>query len=234
MISAKVRNALWASCLLISLIAAGLLLIPLLQRNQAFRQALSAALSQPADYEQALRQIELVRSQDCRINWQASLLARRMAEPPEIEANLEQMLVCSPAAIDWLLLVAPQRADLAQRAAQLYPQQASAWFWLGDLAIGAGDFVQASRYFAVSVEIESGNGLAWCRLGQALQQQEQHPQALEAFWQCCQNGDPGSNGCYGAGRVAERLGDIPAAIRYYRRSHWQDALERADALEAAP
>jgi len=40
--------------------------------------------------------------------------------------------------------------------------------------------------------------------------------ALDAFLQSRYHGDPGANGCYGAGWVMEGLGDPQQAIEYYR------------------
>ena len=51
------------------------------------------------------------------------------------------------------------------------------------------------------------------------------------MFQACLNGDPGANGCYGAGSIARELGDLEAAIRYYRLSNWEEALSLADELE---
>jgi tetratricopeptide (TPR) repeat protein len=104
---------------------------------------------------------------------------------------------------------------------------------LGDLSKASSNLPLASQYYAESARLNPSDGLAWCRLGWVEEAQERLPSALDAFWQCCQNGDPGSNGCYSAGRVAEKLGDIPAAIRYYRLSHWSPALQRADELEGS-
>jgi hypothetical protein len=57
-------------------------------------------------------------------------------------------------------------------------------------------------------------------------------QAANAYLNCCLNGDPGSNGCYGAGCMMERLGNLPQAIAYYYRlSCWEEAQNRADELE---
>jgi len=156
-----------------------------------------------------------------------------MMNPPDIETNLNKLLGCSPRAVDWLFLIAPQRTDLAYRASQLFPQEARIWLWLGDLARTDEDLELADKYFTESTRLDPYSGLAWCRLGGVKEKQELFVDAVDAFWQCCQNGDPGSHGCYGAGRMAEKLGDIPNAIRYYRRSHFSRALERADELEAS-
>ena len=55
--------------------------------------------------------------------------------------------------------------------------------------------------------------------------------SFNAFAECCGNNDPGVNGCWGAGRMMEKEGNIPQAIYYYRLSHWSTSLQRADTLE---
>ena len=218
---------------MVSLLASSVLLFQPAARNLAFKQAFAAAIYDPADYYQAMTKLAPIITQDCRINWQISLLALRADIPPDIEINMQNMLDCSPKSVDWLILIAPQRTDLALRAAKLYPEEAQIWLWLGDLAKTAEDPTLADKYFTESTRLDPYYGLAWCRLGRIKESQELLDEALYAFWECCQNGDPGSNGCYGAGRIAENLGDIPSAIQYYRRSHWQPALARADELESS-
>ena len=74
------------------------------------------------------------------------------------------------------------------------------------------------------------DGIYWRELGDILRDHD--PQAaIEAYLKSCYNGDPGSNGCYRAGLVAEALGDNESAIRYYRLSKWSGSLEQADRLE---
>lgn len=227
----RIRRALLVVMLLTVIIASSILLIRPIARNQAFHQALKAVLSNPANYNQALSDLNPVISDDCRINWQIILLTLIINKPADIEDNQSNLLECTPNSIDWLMLSVPQREDLAQRAVQLYPDQPRAWFWLGELATTTGDSLQAEKDFAESVRLDPTYGLAWCRLGGLKERQGQINTAEEAYLQCCENGDPGSNGCYGAGRMAEKLNDVPAAIQFYRRSHWSGALQRAEALE---
>lgn len=229
----RVKKVLIAGLVLVYLVVSGFILAPAIPRNLAFRQAFVAALGQPADYRRSLELLEPVAEQDCRIHWQISVLALRIDNEPDIETDLHKMLECSPRAVDWLYLIAPLRSDLALQAASLYPGEARTWLWLGDLAQSNGDLARASQYFAESTRHDPVYGLAWCRLGRVDEQRGLLEEAVGAFWQCCQNGDPGSHGCYGAGRVSEQLGDIPNAIRYYRRSHFPPALERAAELEDA-
>jgi hypothetical protein len=57
--------------------------------------------------------------------------------------------------------------------------------------------------------------------------------ARNAFIQCCNHGDPGSHGCYNAGRIEQERGQLETAILFYRLSHWEEAHRRADELEAS-
>ena len=81
------------------------------------------------------------------------------------------------------------------------------------------------------LELRPYDGVLWRELGDLLVEKDPYA-AIEAYLQSCYNKDPGAHGCYNAGRTAENLGDLDAAIRYYRLSKWSGALERADALEA--
>ncbi|NIR63768.1 MAG: hypothetical protein GWO10_08350, partial [candidate division Zixibacteria bacterium] len=124
------------------------------------------------------------------------------------------------------------REDIASRAAELYPEQSISWFWLGELANTGPDRFLAAFYFERSMLLNPSDGLAWCRLGRIYEGQEMFEDSFQAYAQCCQNGDPGSHGCFGAGRLSEKLGNIPMAIEYYQRSHHEPALDRAEELEA--
>lgn len=93
------------------------------------------------------------------------------------------------------------------------------------------DPAQAVDLYRQGLTAKPYDGIRWFELGDLLSKTD--PQAaLEAYLQSCIYGDPGSHGCYGAGRMAEQLGDPTQAIEYYRRSSWVEALKRADELEA--
>ncbi len=56
-------------------------------------------------------------------------------------------------------------------------------------------------------------------------------QAIKSFYNCCENLDAGFHGCYGAGRLSEKIGDPMKAIDYYRMSKSREVLKIADDLE---
>lgn len=220
------------SILLISFIAGCLLVIKPISRNLSFRKALIAAIRQPTDFDQAVSILSPITEEDCRVNWQLILLTYDRERAIDVENNITNLLACTQNSVEWLLLIYPNRTDIAAKAVQQYPNDPKAWFWLGDLAKETGNIELAKDYFNESIRLVPAYDLAWCRLGWINEGQGLISEAEGSFLRCCENGDPGSNGCYGAGRMAEKLNDIPSAIQYYRRSHWLPALQRADELEA--
>jgi len=89
---------------------------------------------------------------------------------------------------------------------------------------------RAIQLYRQGLERKPYDGVRWYELGDLLS--KTNPQAaLEAYLQSCHKGDPGSHGCYGAGRIAEELGEFQSAILYYRMSKWEYALQRAAQLE---
>lgn len=142
----------------------------------------------------------------------------------------EQALGCAPNYLSLLQAVLPQDKGMALLATQRYPDSSKAWFWLGE-AIAPTDHLAARQAYLRTVALAPDDGLAWCRLGSSYEHDGEPEKASEAFLNCCLNGDRGSNGCYGAGRIMERLGNVQKAIEYYRLSRWEGALKRAEELE---
>ena len=89
---------------------------------------------------------------------------------------------------------------------------------------------RAIQLYRQGLEAKPYDGVRWYELGDLLAETDPHA-ALAAYHQSCHNGDPGSHGCYGAGLMAEEIGDIPLAVQYYRQSRWENAQQRADELE---
>ena len=141
------------------------------------------------------------------------------------------VLNCGISYLSLLQSIAPTSKGYALIASTIYPDNATVWFWVAE-AYSSNDPAFARQAYLQSVDINPKNGLAWCRLGWSYEEIEDKQSALNSFLNCCVNGDPGANGCYGAGRLTENMGDTVKAIQYYRMSHGKDSLKRADELEA--
>jgi tetratricopeptide (TPR) repeat protein len=119
--------------------------------------------------------------------------------------------------------------DLAQITASRPDLRSEAQFVMG-AALSKSLPARAIQLYRQGLEGKPRDGVRWYELGDLLRDSD--PQvAIEAYLQSCYLGDPGKHGCYGAGRAAEAMGDIQAAIGYYRLSRWEGALDRADELE---
>ena len=171
-----------------------------------------------------------IENPDCSHIWMAGLIAGRSGDLSAQHRAWEKALTCSPGSLPILRIILPQDVDLAMAAVQRYPHTSQAWFWLGE-AIAPTNPLGARQAYLRTVELSPHHALAWCRLGRDYKQEGDLERAAAAFLNCCENGDPGSNGCYGVGRIMEELGKPQEAINYYRRSRWEGAQKRADELE---
>jgi len=54
--------------------------------------------------------------------------------------------------------------------------------------------------------------------------------ALQAFYNSCIHYDIGKHGCYNAGRMAEKMGDVTTEIIYYRLSNFRKSKLRMNEL----
>jgi tetratricopeptide (TPR) repeat protein len=194
----------------------------------AIKVASAVMLSSNVEQEQLLNSIP---QGDCRASWLAGVLANTQQLDSVSKAQLQQAVTCSPTNIAMLRALFPQDVALAALAVEQWPQNATAYFWAGKSSAVNGDTSAAVGYYRQGLRLDPYDGLSWLELGDLLA--ETDPQsAIEAYLQACYNGDPGSNGCWRAGQVAESLGDTQAAIRYYRYSAWSGALDRAALVES--
>jgi tetratricopeptide (TPR) repeat protein len=123
-----------------------------------------------------------------------------------------------------------QNEKLARMIVGQNPSNPAALFVLAEI-VNQQNSKEETNLFEQVVLYDSTNGLAWCRLGTLYNRNKQLDKAVNAFLNCCRNGDPGSNGCYNPGRVMEKLGNLPKAIEYYRLSTSKVALKYAHELE---
>lgn len=179
-------------------------------------------------------------TQNCRADWFRGLVANALGQEARRDAAWETVVRCSADYIPMLYVVAPDHRRLAELAVHERPQSATTWFWLArtltcmpcgwTAPVYEHDRGWVIQVYRQGLALDPFNGLRWRELGDLLAGRDAQA-AIEAYLQSCYNGDPGANGCWRAGLTAERLGDIRAAIRYYRLSRWSGALERAAQLE---
>jgi Tfp pilus assembly protein PilF len=178
---------------------------------------------------------------DCRVLWFTSVLAAKGGDVARQEILQTQAMQCSYEYVGYVRVQNLESRKWAEWAVQLYPQEAESWFWLARTYLfvdqGGGmqfrdpnDFSKVLELYQQGLKLAPDSGREWCQVGWFLRDADPE-QALQAFLQCCQHGDFGSNGCYNAGGIAEQRGDIQQAIEIYRMSLWSVARQRADQLE---
>jgi len=169
-------------------------------------------------------------SASCREDWLRAMSTRSAGEN-EDAIPWQDFLACGPDYLPLLRAVQPRNGPLAEKALESHPDDPELWIWLGDITFFS-DPPKALHSFQKAVDLEPMNGAAWCRLGNSMNYNQLPQDATGAYMTCCRLEDPGYKGCYGAGRVYEKLGDIPAAIAAYRLSADPKARQRAAELEA--
>jgi tetratricopeptide (TPR) repeat protein len=166
----------------------------------------------------------------CQANWMAGKAADLLGKETEKQAAWMKYIECSKTSVALLRYALPMDAMFAEKAITLYPDSVDAIYWYVN-AVVKNDTEAAILSYNRIVQIDPNQELAWCRLGSLYEKNQLYDQSVKAYLQCCLHNDPGENGCYGAGRVMEKLGDPRKAIEYYRLSRWQPALDRANELE---
>lgn len=163
----------------------------------------------------------------CEVYWLQALQARQVQDDDLLDESLMQAISCHGSYVPLARVLEPDNLALALAATGIYPDLAEAWFWAGDLQPD-----QRQAYYRQGLTLDPNNGRRWLDLAQILR--ETDPQgALAAYLEACYLGDPGYKACQGAGSLAEAMGDVNAAIRYYRLSGWEPIARRADQLEAS-
>ncbi len=199
-----------------------------LQTNYAGWMTVSALLND-GDFSQLDSSLQHIARENCRVIWFQAALAGQRYDFQSQRAEWIEALRCSPRYVPLLRKFAPQDKELAQQAAQLQPTSAQAWFWLAELTAEEAP-EQAIGFYRRGLAIDPSSGWDWVWLGRLLEERE--PQAaIQAYARACFLDDPGLHGCYGAGYMSERIGDLQAAIRFYRLSSFPKAQERAAELE---
>jgi hypothetical protein len=225
------KSAVIISGLILLVMAAAYFLSPAIsvafERNSLALNALQAVVNKdPAGRPAAIARLEQRAGQDCWANWLLSQLTTGDSQ----QLALKGALKCSPDYLDLISNLQPTNTDLARQAAASQPLNPAAWMWL---AAGQNltDPKSALPSFYKVVELDPKEGHAWCQIGRINENLNDLVPARDAFLQCCANDDPGRNGCFGAGRTEEKLGNPGQAILYYQLSTWPAALQRAEELK---
>jgi tetratricopeptide (TPR) repeat protein len=172
----------------------------------------------------------LTTAEGCSVHWFRGLLAHAVGDEHARDKAWVEAMRCSPRYVRMASAILPDRHSLAELAVLVQPNSADAWFWLARLH-SEEDLQGAIELYRCGLALRPADGLGWLELGRLLIKSGDPQAALEAFLQSCRHGDPGVNACWGAGQTAEKMGNIQAAIRYYRLSRWPVARDRAAKLE---
>jgi O-antigen ligase len=205
---------------------AGHLLFP---AGHAARLAAAALVAGQPDATDALAILDTAGPPACRVHWYRGLLEDAIEDRPARNASWGTVLGCGPEFIPLMTVLAPADEALAREAIDQQPDSAVAYFWLAESVAGRRP-QEAVVAYRQGLALAPDDGVRWQALGDLLVERDLDG-AVEAYLQSCYNGDPGANGCWRAGRVAEEQGNRAAAIAYYRLSKWDGALQRADELE---
>ena len=198
--------------------------------NLAAKIAIDGLLAAPRFLVEANDALANVAGQHCRANWLRGFVARSLQQDSIRDSAWREAARCSPDLIRLLYIAEPAHASLADLVVRDHPENAEAWFWLA--GIRAQDMPdEGIELYRKGLTISPHDGRRWKLLGDLLVGYDPNA-AINAYLQSCLNGDPGYNGCWRAGQIAEQSGEFENALRYYRYSHWEVALNHAAELEA--
>lgn len=167
----------------------------------------------------------------CHSNWLQHVLSISKNESSNNNSLNEKLMACSFIHMRMLSNFFPTNDSLSQLAIEIYPEYTYPYYWFAQSKDQMFS-VNTKPIFEKILAIDPNDGFAWRYLGIILIQEGKIPEAIEAHINSCNYGDPGSNGCYNAGRMLEKEGEYQDAIYYYRLSKWQPSQEEADRLEA--
>lgn len=105
---------------------------------------------------------------------------------------------------------------LLQRATELAPDFAAAWFDLGNAYLKRARRVDAIEAFRQATVLEPNNGIAWEKLASTMSSAGYPERAAEAFRKAIALRPNAAGFHMGYGHVMKTLGDQPEALRAYR------------------
>jgi len=166
-----------------------------------------------------------------RVNWLNIILLKNSSQEHEFDRKVEKIITHSPLYMRMLRILYPTDQILAQLAVDAYPMETIPLYWLSE-CMGVKTTPEKKPIFEKILAINPKDGVAWRYLGIIFIAEKNIPAAIDAHIKSCNNGDPGVNGCYNAGRLFEQEGQFEEAIYYYRLSRWKPSQEAANRLEA--
>lgn len=166
---------------------------------------------------------------DCQALWLQGLVAHQQGAGEARDAAWERWLACPQARVEFVEAILGEDLRWAERSVRLAPQDAESWFWLARLR-ATTDPEEAIALYRQGFARNPFDALRWRELGDLLVSQDPEA-AIQAYLNSCTYGDPGSNGCYRAGKTAERLGDWARAAQYYRLSRNEGIRQLAVEME---
>ena len=227
------RGIFFPGLLMLLLAVVVIVMWPLLVRGMVLNRAAvwtaRALVWSPSEPAMGTASRALTTAEGCSAHWFRGLLAHAVSDEHARDTAWVKAMRCSPHYVSMVLATIPDHSLLAETAVWVQPDSADAWFWLAQVR-SQEDPQVAIELYRRGLALRPTDGRRWVALGNLLAFRDPEA-AIEAYLQACNHGDPGSNGCWNAGKAAERLGDIPAAIRYYRLSRWSVAQSRAAQLE---
>ena len=202
------------------------------QLNRAAVLGARAVVHDPSLLPAARAALDAAGRDTCRAGWLEGKVAQAWNRPRLRDAAWAELLRCSAAFVPMIADELPDHRRLAEQAVEMQPSSAVAHLWLARIRVGSQDREAAEELYRRCLKLDPANGIAWLELGRLLASEDLEA-ALEAFKESCRHGDPGANACFAAGLTAEELGDVETAIRFYLKSRWSRALERAERLQNA-
>lgn len=201
--------------------------------NLAILHSARALLVDPGQQPDALEDMQQQAKSFCHGHYFVGRLTDALGRSAQRDAAYRQLFHCTDSLDDLVAFLLPDHVELAQDAYRQHPQSAAAHLWRArQLAKGNDtDRHQARILFRTALDLDSSNGRAWVELGHVLYHHNRR-EALIAYAEACERGDYYGQGCWQAGATARELGDLEAAIGYYRTSRMPGSHAFAQGLEA--
>jgi tetratricopeptide (TPR) repeat protein len=128
-----------------------------------------------------------------------------------------ELLSSSPKRLILVRSALSEDTEMARYAVDLYPDQAEAYFWLGDALVNQEDGFVAIQAYERGLEVQDTDANVWYALGKLYQKTaDDWEAAVYAYDQACFYNDSGKNGCTSAGKLYLEHGLYESAARSYR------------------